>query len=98
MLEHTLDMAGSMIGTPYYLSPEVCLGQKYDFNSDMWMLGCCLFEICTGKKPFEAPSIPLLMKQISEVDKPPSIPESVDVLFAQIIKSLLIKKDRLTIK
>lgn len=47
ILENTVQLAGTSLGTPYYLSPEICLGQKYDYKSDMWMLGCILYELCT---------------------------------------------------
>jgi NIMA (never in mitosis gene a)-related kinase len=39
-------------GTPYYLSPELCLGQPYDSKSDCWALGCLLYEMMTLKRPF----------------------------------------------
>ena len=42
------------IGTPYYLSPEVCEGKPYNSKSDVWALGCILYELCTFQKPFNA--------------------------------------------
>ena len=57
MLENTFDMANTATGTPFYLSPEVCLGQKYDHKSDMWMLGCVLYEMCMYKRVFEGDSL-----------------------------------------
>jgi NIMA (never in mitosis gene a)-related kinase 1/4/5 len=47
VLDNSAQMANTSLGTPYYLSPEVCLGQPYDTKSDMWMLGCCLYELVT---------------------------------------------------
>lgn len=35
--------AKTFVGTPYYLSPEVCSNKKYDFKSDLWSLGCILY-------------------------------------------------------
>ena len=46
--------ANTYIGTPYYLSPEVCEGKPYNSKSDVWALGCILYELCTFKKPFNA--------------------------------------------
>eukprot|EP00775_Hariotina_reticulata_P005831 gene5831-6072_t len=43
----------SKVGTPYYVSPEVVKGVKYDFKSDMWSLGCLLYELAMLKSPFE---------------------------------------------
>lgn len=39
--------ATTIIGTPYYLAPEVCLSQPYTFKSDIWSLGCVLYEMTT---------------------------------------------------
>jgi len=41
-------------GTPYYCSPEVWKDQPYDFKSDMWSLGCVLYEMITQLPPFRA--------------------------------------------
>ena len=57
VLESTSDLAKTLLGTPYYLSPEICIGQKYDYKSDIWMLGCILYELCTLRRPFEGESI-----------------------------------------
>ena len=46
--------AKTIIGTPYYLSPELCEEQPYNDNSDVWALGCILYELCTYKHPFTA--------------------------------------------
>jgi len=49
-----MDYAKSSLGTPYFLSPEICSGNKYNFKTDIWMLGCVLYELCSLKKPFTA--------------------------------------------
>ncbi len=41
-----------ILGTPYYLSPEICQNSKYDHKTDIWMLGCVLYELSTYEKPF----------------------------------------------
>lgn len=46
-------MASTSIGTPYYISPEICSGEKYSFKSDIWSLGCLLYEMVMRKKAFE---------------------------------------------
>ena len=53
-LLQTNTKANTYIGTPYYLSPEVCEGKAYNSKSDVWALGCILYEMCTFKKPFNA--------------------------------------------
>lgn len=52
-LENTQKLASTTIGTPYYISPEICSGQTYSFKSDIWSLGCLLYEMITRKKPFK---------------------------------------------
>ena len=46
------DFAMTAVGTPYYLSPEAVGSSKYNSKSDVWGLGCIMFELSTGKKPF----------------------------------------------
>ena len=56
-LENTVQLANTSLGTPFYLSPEICLGHAYDYKSDSWMLGCVLYEMCTLKRPFEGEAL-----------------------------------------
>lgn len=42
------------VGTPYYMSPELCQGDKYNFKSDIWAMGCVLFEMLALKRAFDA--------------------------------------------
>lgn len=39
--------AKTFVGTPYYLSPEVCENRPYNLSSDLWSLGCVIYEMCT---------------------------------------------------
>jgi len=54
ILNNTNELANTMVGTPYYLSPELCEGRPYNDKSDVWSLGCVLYELCTLKHPFDA--------------------------------------------
>ncbi|XP_044169608.1 serine/threonine-protein kinase Nek9-like [Acropora millepora] len=54
ILKGSKDMAESVVGTPYYMSPEIIQGQRYNQKSDMWALGCVLYEMLTLKKVFDA--------------------------------------------
>lgn len=51
-LSHDNDFATTGIGTPQYLSPEICRQQKYDYKSDIWSLGCVLYEMCALRPAF----------------------------------------------
>lgn len=56
--------AMTIIGTPYYLSPEICEEKPYNEKSDVWSLGCILYEMITFKHPFNAGSTPALFIKI----------------------------------
>jgi NIMA (never in mitosis gene a)-related kinase len=59
-----MDKAKTMVGTPYYLSPEIIQGKPYDNKSDIWSLGVLLYEMMTFKMPFEANTLPMLSMKI----------------------------------
>ncbi|WIA21015.1 hypothetical protein OEZ85_005347 [Tetradesmus obliquus] len=54
VLTTNTNFAKTVIGTPYYLSPEMCEDKPYNTKSDVWALGVCLYECCTQKHPFDA--------------------------------------------
>ncbi|DBA78119.1 TPA: hypothetical protein ACH3X2_008092 [Trebouxia sp. C0005] len=56
--------AKTLVGTPYYLSPELCEGKPYNEKSDVWALGVVLYECCTGTYPFDAQSQASLLLKI----------------------------------
>lgn len=51
-LQQTLDVAKSVVGTPYYLSPEILEARPYSYKSDVWAVGILLYEMCCLKPPF----------------------------------------------
>lgn len=53
-----------MVGTPYYLSPEIIESRPYSFKSDIWSLGAILYEMCAQKPPFTADSMHFLALRI----------------------------------
>lgn len=65
--EQKLTKTGLLIGTPQYLSPEQCIGQPADIRSDIYALGCVLYEILAGRPIFEVDNpIALLHKHTAE--------------------------------
>lgn len=56
--------AHTVVGTPCYLSPELCQEKPYNQKSDVWALGCVLYEMLTLKRAFEAETLPALIMKI----------------------------------
>jgi NIMA (never in mitosis gene a)-related kinase len=65
VLESTSAFAQTKIGTPYYLSPEICQDRPYSYASDVWALGCILHEMCALRVPFDATNIKQLVEKIT---------------------------------
>jgi len=64
VMENTVDMAQTAIGTPCYLSPEVCQDMPYSSKADIWALGCLLYEMAALNYPFLASNIVTLYYKI----------------------------------
>ena len=60
----TEQYAQTVLGTPYYISPEICEGNPYNSKSDIWSLGCILHEMAELQKPFDGTNFPALIKKI----------------------------------
>ncbi|CAH2220024.1 serine threonine- kinase Nek8 [Pelobates cultripes] len=56
--------AYTVVGTPCYISPELCEGKPYNQKSDIWALGCVLYELTSLKRAFEAANLPALVLKI----------------------------------
>jgi NIMA (never in mitosis gene a)-related kinase len=88
VLESTVAFARTTIGTPYYLSPEICLEKPYDWKSDIWALGCVLYEICALRVPFDAQSLQELVRKITR-GPTPTLPGTWSTELRQLCGDLL---------
>jgi tRNA A-37 threonylcarbamoyl transferase component Bud32 len=90
----TLTQTGFIAGTPLYMAPEQAAGEPIDARTDLFSLGSVLYELCTGRPAFRAPTTLAVMKRVSEeTPRPirevnPDIPESV----CRLIERLHAKK------
>jgi NIMA (never in mitosis gene a)-related kinase 2 len=60
------DFASTYVGTPFYMSPEICAAERYTMHSDIWSLGCIVYELCTKTPPFNAKTHFHLVQKIKE--------------------------------
>lgn len=83
---------GEVLGTPQYMSPEQALGRKVDARSDLYSVGVVLYQLLTGKKPFEGGTIATLLLQITTTEPPPidavvpGIPKSVKLIVERLLR------------
>merc|ERR1719359_31737 len=73
VMECTAAVAQTQIGTPYYLSPEICEGRPYAWGSDIWSMGVILYEMCARRVPFDANDLKGLISRITR-DPIPMMP------------------------
>ncbi|KAI6182110.1 Protein kinase domain-containing protein [Aphelenchoides bicaudatus] len=84
----TITQASSLVGTPNYLSPEICEGQKYGPKADMWALGCVLFEMVELRRAFEG-ELPMIFKNITTSKPGLRVNKNMSKDVDQLIKYLL---------
>lgn len=71
----------TVVGTPYWMAPEVIANSSggHTFQADVWSLGCCIFEICTGKPPLQDRFSPMqALRTISAFEKDMDLWDLVD--------------------
>lgn len=88
VLSSTKDNAKTMVGTPYYLSPEIIENKPYSFKSDIWALGVLLYEMCTLRPPFDASSLHFLALKIVRGVYPP-LPAKYSSELKILVESML---------
>ena len=92
----TMTSTNSVVGTAQYLSPEQARGEVVDARSDLYSTGCLLYELLTGKPPFQGDSaVAVAYQHVSELPKIPSsiAPDIPDTIDRVVMKSLAKKRE-----
>nr|XP_057919931.1 NIMA-related kinase 12 [Doryrhamphus excisus] len=84
VMTSTADMASTCVGTPCYLSPELCQDVPYSSKCDIWALGCLLYELCALRPPFAASNLLSLFYKITKGEYDP-LPK----MYSQNVTSLM---------
>ena len=82
--------AKTNVGTPLYMSPEVCGSRPYNDKADIWSLGCLIYEVVRLHPPFRAKSLPELHRNILATE-PPSMPPQISDELRFLVSSMLVK-------
>ena len=92
-VEAQVTSSGTIVGTPYYMSPEQIQGQELDGRSDVYAIGAIMYECVVGKPPFEAPNpVGVLSKHLSEeplrpsARSPLSVPAEADEIILRCLE------------
>lgn len=94
--QRSLTQTGETIGTPSYMSPEQCMGGHVDFRTDIYSLGCVMYETIVGKRPFlGASTFDLMLQQVNsfpagflEINLAGELPEDLEsIIFRCISKN-----------
>ncbi|GAA6226352.1 serine/threonine-protein kinase Nek4-like [Lates japonicus] len=88
VMNNTADMASTCVGTPSYLSPELCQDVPYSSKSDIWALGCLLYEVCALRPPFAATNLLSLLYKITKGEFDP-VPYMYSDNTSSLIKRML---------
>ncbi len=81
-------LAQTNVGTPFYMSPELIAEKKYDERSDIWALGCLIYELAALRPPFDATNAVVLGKKI-EAGRFDRIPRKYSDDLFNVIRSML---------
>ncbi|KAL0241338.1 hypothetical protein GEMRC1_006573 [Eukaryota sp. GEM-RC1] len=94
VLAGTLDVARSIVGSPLYMSPEILDNKAYNNKSDIWSLGCVLYELTTLKHAFDANNMNGLIFKIIRGRYPP-VPSQYSLELVSLIRNMLSKDPRI---
>ncbi|KAH9895184.1 kinase-like domain-containing protein [Cubamyces lactineus] len=86
---HQASFANTYVGTPYYMSPELMQEKAYDSKSDIWSLGCLIYELCALKPPFHEAKTHAELSILIRNGRIPPLPKGYSPALTSVIKSML---------
>lgn len=78
-----IEFAQTYVGTPFYMSPELAEDSKYNAKSDIWAVGCLIYELCALEPPFQAKTQTILTAKI-KVGKISNLPSHVSISLTSV--------------
>ncbi|KAL0946330.1 hypothetical protein HGRIS_012568 [Hohenbuehelia grisea] len=81
--------ANTYVGTPYYMSPELMQEKAYDSKSDIWSLGCLIYELCALKPPFHEANTHSELSILIRNGRIPPLPRGYSPALSAVIKAML---------
>ena len=81
--------AMTYVGTPYYMSPELIQEKSYDTKSDIWSLGCLIYELCAHKPPFAEAQTHSELSMLIRNGRIPPLPKGYSHALTNTIKAML---------
>jgi serine/threonine-protein kinase len=88
----TLTQAGTVLGTPHYMSPESIVGEDVDHTVDLYALGVIIYEMLTGRRPFTAKNSPSVMVRHLRDDPPPLPQHLEDSCWGEVVRGCMEKQ------
>ena len=92
ILEEKFESAQTVVGTPYYMSPEIFMGNQYSSKADVWSIGCILYELCTLEHIFKVTNLVQLLECIKS--KTPNPIPKIYSLDLQKLVTYILQKDQ----
>jgi serine/threonine protein kinase/tetratricopeptide (TPR) repeat protein len=87
-----LTMEGSLLGTPHYMSPEQCRGEKANFSADLYAMGAMFFHLIAGEPPFASCNLHVIIEKHLHEEPPNPREIGAPASVAKIILQLLSKR------
>ena len=87
----SLTAAGTLMGTPHYMAPEILLGKSADVRSDVWALGVVVYQMLSGRLPFQGQTMFEVRSAILR-ENPPALPASVPSGLRRVVQRCLEKQ------